>query len=64
MCQEERTGLCCVCPFDKQCQEERTIQCYAFHYWNFDVMPPVEYIDKVVRFIRDHPTLFKGARPQ
>jgi len=64
MCQEKRTGICNFCPFDQKCQEERTIQYHAFYYWNFDITPPTEYVNKVAQFIHDHPTLFKSAGPQ
>lgn len=64
MCQEKRDFLCSVCPFDKKCEEERTIQRHAFRYWNFGIIPPEGYKKKVGEFLRDHPSLFKGATPQ
>lgn len=64
MCQETRNFLCAFCPFDDKCEEERIIYLHAFRYWNFDIMPPNEYKEKVSNFISAHPSVFKGAGPQ
>ena len=63
MCQNERTGLCAVCPHDEKCQHERKITRLALAYWNWMQDPPAEYAEEVMKFIADHPKHFKGYIP-
>lgn len=44
--------------------KESYIYYLAFNYWNFDIIPPEEYIIEVAYYIKNHPEYFKGATPQ
>lgn len=43
---------------------EKEIHHMARLYWDFDIIPPKEYILEVMNYIRNHPEYFKGLIPQ
>ena len=36
----------------------------AHEWWNWDIMPPVDYWAQVLQYVSLHPDEFKGAGPQ
>lgn len=45
-------------------KKEERIRHWAFLWWNFDRIPPIEIRAEVIKYIQDHPNDFKGAGPQ
>lgn len=44
--------------------KENRIRHWAFLWWNFDQLPPVDIRIDVMKYIQEHPQDFKGAGPQ
>mgnify|MGYP006936014241 CR=1 FL=1 len=49
---------------DTTTMSEEQIRIYAHEYWNWDIIPPMEYLSAVAQYIHDHPTEFRGVIPQ
>ena len=43
---------------------EKFIRKLAFDWWNWDKKPPIEYVEDVMNYIRDHQKDFRGAEAQ
>lgn len=44
--------------------KDETIRVLAHRYWNYDEIPPEDYITQVMDYIKTHPKEFKGVVPQ
>lgn len=49
---------------DTTTMSEEQIRIYAHEYWNWDIIPPMDYLSAVAQYIHDHPTEFRGVIPQ
>lgn len=44
--------------------KEERIRHWAFLWWNFDKLPPIEIRAEVAKYVNEHRDKFKGAGPQ
>lgn len=44
--------------------KENRIRHWAFLWWNFNELPPVDIRAEVMKYIDEHINEFKGAEPQ